>query len=289
MSRIGIVTDSCAILSPAFIKENPVTVAPLTLNWEGREYRDGIDLTAEEFYEKLKSCTELPSTSHVKEIYFVAAAELLVERGYNEVIFLPMAKNLGFTYQAALNACSELLENKIVEQAVVVDSQAAAGSLYLLVHYACSLVREGLSLPAAVKKLESATAGLRLYATFETLEYLVRGGRVGKAAMLVASAANIKPLICLKDGEVLPAGQTLGRNRSIKLILKHVAEELDQTINRPLVVMHAAAASEAENIAGLLSINYPDREILINYFSPVMGTHTGPGLIAVSFWAKGSD
>jgi DegV family protein with EDD domain len=286
MPKIGVVTDSCAILPPAFIAENPVAVAPLTLLWEGREYRDGIDLTAEEFYVKLKQCTELPSTSHVSVTNLVAAAEQLTQKGCSDILFLPMAKNLGNTFQAAVNACLELLEKKIVRQAVAVDSQAAAGSLFLLVHYACSLIREGCKLPELVRELKMAPADLRLYATFETLEFLARGGRVGKAAMLVANTINIKPLICLNGGEVLPAGQALGRNRSIKMILKHVGEELDRTKNRPIVVMHSAAADEANMIAELLNRNYPEKEIVTNYFSPVMGTHTGPGLIAVSFWAK---
>lgn len=275
MANVAIVTDSVADLPSEVAEELGIVVVPLVVRFQNEIYRDGIDLSPNEFYERLKTSKVLPATSVPPVGAFVDAYDRLAEKT-NEIVVISLTSKLSATCQVALEAVGLMKKRCRVE---VLDSQWAVMPQGFIAMAAARAARGGASIDAVLDVARSNTDRVDMRAAFDTLEYLQRGGRIGKAQAFVGSLLKVNPVISMRDGVVYPYARERSR-----------AKALDQLYNLPttfgkvegLAVEYATDLDEANNLAQRLRLRYPQVPIYLSRASPVIGTHTGPGLVVVS-------
>jgi DegV family protein with EDD domain len=272
---VKIVTDSVADLPSEVVEELGITVVPLNVRFGTDVYREGIDITADQFYEKLKQSKILPITSVPAPAAFTQVYNRLAEET-NEILAITLTSRLSGTYEVAVQS-SKLVTRKC--QIEVIDSKWAASAEGLIVITAARAAQTGASLSDIRATVRSSISRVELRGAFDTLEYLKRGGRIGKAQALLGSMLKINPIIGVKDGEVFP----FGREHSRAKALDHLYNFAIRYRNiEKLAVEYATALDDANELLERLSTRFPKEHILRSRVSPVIGTHTGPGLIVVS-------
>ncbi|MBA7662748.1 Protein DegV [subsurface metagenome] len=275
MMTVKIVTDSVSDLPPEIAEELGITVVPLHVRFGTEVYRDGVDLTAEQFYDRLVHSKTLPVTSVPSPGSFAEAYDKLAEET-DEILAIIVSAKLSGTYEVALQSIG-LMERKC--RVEVIDSQWAVMAEGFIVMKAAKAAQAGASLGEVVDIARKTIPCVDFRAAFDTLEYLKRGGRIGAAQALLGSILKINPLITLKDGVVEPAGRTRSRAKAIDYLYKfatsysHIEE---------MAIEDATTPEEAEMLAERLSSKFPKECIYRSKASPVIGTHTGPGLLVVS-------
>jgi DegV family protein with EDD domain len=272
---VRIFSDSIADLPSSIVEELGITVVPLIIGFEGMEYRDGVDLTAAELYERLKTSPVVPSTSAPPPSAFLRVFEELAgETG--EILAITLASKLSGTYESARQGKALFNKQARVE---VLDSQTATIAEGFVVMEAARAARAGASLEQVMRAAREAIPRTALLATFDTLKYLQRGGRIGAAKVFLGSLLKINPLITLQNGLVVPAGSTRSRAKAISALVEFV-EGYDPI--EELAVGNAACPEDAEALIEGLSAVFPRQRIHRHGMTPVIGAHTGPGLLVVS-------
>jgi DegV family protein with EDD domain len=281
---VRVVTDSTADLPAKVIQEWGITVIPLCVNFGTEVYRDGADLQPDEFYRKLVSSSILPTTSVPPPGIFTEVYEKLSRDGA-EVVSIHISSKLSGTYDCARLAAKEL-GNKRVE---IIDSLAVSMGLGLLIIAAARVAQTGASLEEVTALVRRAMKRCYLVGLLDTLEYLQKGGRIGRAQSFLGQVLNIKPLLTVRDGEVHPLERVRTRrhalNRLCQLALAHQPFE-------EVAILHSAAPQEAELVAEQLAPAFPRERMQLAQFGPVLGTHIGPGAVGIAVLqqsAKGSN
>ena len=275
MPNVAIVTDSVADLPPQVAEELGITVVPLVVRFGTELYRDGLDLHPDQFYGKLKTSKALPATSVPPPAAFADAYDKLSERT-NEIVVICLTSKLSATYQVALQATGLLKKRCRIE---VLDSQWAVMAQGFIAIAAAKTARAGASLDEVVDVARHTMRRVDMVAAFDTLEYLERGGRIGKAQAFLGSLLKVNPIICMKNGEVHPLARERSRVRAIGYLYDFVATFGNV---EGLAVEYATDSDEADKLVQRLRSKYPQVSIYLTRTSPVIGTHTGPGLIVVS-------
>lgn len=272
---VKIVTDSVSDIPVVIARELDISVVPLVLRFGQQSYRDGVDLTSDEFYEKLRTSADFPATSVPSPAAFAEAFEAAGAAG-SEVLAITLSSKLSGTYNSALQGRSLAARAGRIE---VMDSGWAAIAEGFIVMEAARAARAGAGLEGAKEAARSAAGRVAFLAAFDTLEYLRRGGRIGAAAGLVGSLLKINPLIDLKDGVVHPVGRTRSRAKALDALVSFASgfASIEE-----LAVGNAACEADAEALIERLGDIYPRDRILRTRLTPVIGSHTGPGLLLVS-------
>jgi DegV family protein with EDD domain len=270
---VAIVTDSTADLPPELTRSRSITVVPLTLNFEGKSLLDGVDIRPDDFYRRLPSATTHPTTSQPSPGRFAEAYSSLLG-DHDSVVSIHISEKLSGTYASARQA-ADMTDPKRVR---VVDSELVSMSLGLITLAASTLASSGADVEAIEAKVLDMRAHVQTYFSVATLEFLRRGGRIGRASALLGSVLQVKPVLCIRDGQVTP----LERVRTFERALNRVVEltrEVDRGKGVCLIVGHADAQADAERIARELD---PIAEtLMIQPLGPVVGTHAGPGVVGV--------
>ena len=274
---VRIVCDSTCDLIPA-LKER-VSVTPLTVHFGEEEFVDGVNLTSREFYEKLASSDVMPSTSQATPFAFGEVFEAAVNAG-DDVVCVTCSSGLSGTYQSAVIAAGDF-PGKVF----VVDSQNIALSAAILVEYGLRLADEGKSAEAIAQELTAVREKAHLFAVVDTLEYLQRGGRVSKAVAIAGGMLAIKPIIGVVDGKVAMIGKARGSKAANRQMNQEV-ERLGIDLTKPVLLGYTGVddtllqkyMAECE---GFWPAGTPSMMV-----SGVVGTHAGPGAVAVAFFAK---
>jgi len=275
LPNVAIVTDSVADLPPQVAEELGITVVPLVVRFGTDLYRDGLDLSPDQFYERLRTSKALPATSVPPPGAYADVYDKLAEKT-NEILVITLTSKLSATYQVALQAVGLMNKKARVE---VMDSQWAIMAQGFIVIAAAKAAQSGASLDEVLDVARHTMQRVDMYAGFDTLEYLERGGRIGKAQAFLGSLLKVNPIIGLKDGEVYP----LGRERSRAKAIDHLYNLAASFGNvEGLAVEYAIDLDEANRLMQRLHSKYPQIPIYLSRTSPVIGTHTGPGLIVVS-------
>jgi DegV family protein with EDD domain len=275
LPNVAIVTDSVADLPPQVTEEFGIKVVPLVVRFGTDLYRDGLDLSPDEFYERLRSSKALPATSVPPPLAYADVYDKLAEKT-NEILVITLTSKLSATYQVALQAVGLMKRKARVE---VLDSQWAIMAQGFIVINAAKAAQSGASIDEVLAVARQSMKRVDMYAAFDTLEYLERGGRIGKAQAFLGSLLKVNPIIGLKDGEVYP----LGRERSRAKAIDHLYDLAASFGNvEGLAVEYAIDLDEANRLMQRLHSKYPQIPIYLSRTSPVIGTHTGPGLIVVS-------
>jgi DegV family protein with EDD domain len=275
MPNVAIVTDSVADLPPQVAEEFGITVVPLVVRFGTELYRDSLDLSPDQFYEKLRTSKVLPATSVPPPGAFADAYNKLAEKT-NEIAVISLTSKLSATYQVALQAVGLMKQRCRVE---VLDTQWAVMAQGFITIAAAKAAQSGASLHEVLNAARYTMSRVDMCAAFDTLEYLERGGRIGKAQAFLGSLLKVNPIIGIKDGEVYPLAQERSRTRAID----HLYNFATRFSNvEGLAVEYATDLDEANRLVQRFHSKYPQVPIYLSRTSPVIGTHTGPSLIVVS-------
>ncbi len=280
---VKIIVDSASDLSLEEAKNNEIIVLPLKTLIDGKEYRDGIDITAYEFYEKLEECDELPTTSQVSPAEFIDVYESVVSGG-DEAVVITLSSVLSGTYQSAVIAL-EGYEDKIH----IVDSLNVAVGQQILIRYAMRLRDEGYGAKAIADELEKVKGRVCLLARVDTLEYLMKGGRVSKSAAIVGGVLNIKPVVTVEEGAVVVVGKARGSKMSNNLLNQTIDKKGGIDFSMPAMLVYsglddALLKGYVENCRNLWEGNIENLPVTV--LGSTVGTHVGPGAIGVAFFVK---
>jgi DegV family protein with EDD domain len=280
MTSVSIITDSSAYLPKEYVKQYGIIVIPLILLWEGKSYLDGVDISAKDFYIRLKNAHTLPTTSQVPTNDFVVAIQKELDKG-KSVIVLPISKGISATYQSAL-AAKEQLQNGKVE---IVDTGLVSMALSFQVLAVARAAEAGASLAECKKVAEKAYEHIGVYFTVDTLKYLYKGGRIGGAKRLLGAALSIKPILQIREGKIEAAGSAITRKKAIEEMVQMVKTAIGDQKPVHLSVFHALEADLAQDLQTRLNKELNVAEGILSEVSPAIGAHVGPGTISIAWMA----
>jgi DegV family protein with EDD domain len=273
---VRIVTDSAADLEAAEAKELGVEVVPLSIRFGSVEYTDGVDLSVEQFYDKLDSSDELPETAAPSPGAFEAAFRRQADAGADAVVCVNLSSGLSATMQAAQNA-AKALEGSIDIR--VVDSRSITSGLATQVRRAARAAADGAGADAVESMVHDLSARTHVIGALDTLDNLRKGGRIGGAQALLGSLLAIKPLLDISTGEVEEAGRARTRRKALQVLR-------DKVFERPaveeLTITHGMAA-DVDEMRDLLSPRYPAEQIRVAVIGATIGTHAGPRVMGLTW------
>lgn len=276
---IKIVTDSTADLPPVLAKELGITVVPLYVRFGDKTYRDGVDITGDEFYKRLLTDPIHPNTSQPTPQDFTDVYRELSQKA-DGIVSIHISGKLSGTCSSALQAKEVVAAECPVE---VIDSKTTSMALGLIVMAAVKIANTGTSVKQVAEEIRQVVSDVKLLVTFDTLKYLAKGGRIGKAKSMLGSVLNVKPLLAIKDGEFVPVAQVRSRSKGIDKLF-------DFAIGTPnvedLAVIHSTTSDEAESLASRIGTEIKLEQVRIARLGPVLGVHGGPGVLAVAFRQK---
>jgi DegV family protein with EDD domain len=271
---VRIVTDSTADLPPDFAKDLGIAVVPLQVIFGRESYRDGIDLSSEQFFERLASSKELPTTSQPSVGDFQQVYETLAPEA-SAIISIHLSSKFSGTVAGASQAASAL---NIACPVEVIDSGSVSMAMGLTVIAAARQARDGAGPEKCAEAARSVLRRERIAITVDTLEYLRRGGRIGRAQALVGGLLKLKPILTIQDGEAQPLGRVRTRKKALDEVVRIC---LDTDAIEEAAVMHSASPAEAELVANAVRSRFPGAPIHIGSLGPVIGVHGGPGVVGL--------
>lgn len=278
MSRIAVLTDSTANLTPELVEKYHIHVLPLKILWKEEVLRDGIDITPAAFYERLDRDPVAPSTSQATVMEFSQAFEKLAAE--YDAIFAPLiSSGISGTVDSAVTAAKEFTKCPLE----VYDTRQAAGGMALVVLAAAQVAHAGGTLEMISRAAHKASDTMHTYFKVETLKYLHRGGRIGGAARFLGTALDLKPILTINQGRI----DAFERVRTNKKALKRLIDIiLEKAAGKPshVVVMHAAAMEEAKAAREVLTRELNCVEFEILDLSPAIGAHVGPGTLGIAIY-----
>ena len=274
---IAVVTDSTSDLPPDLAATYGIRVVPLNVRFGVDEYQDGVTMEAEEFYQRLESSDELPTTSAPSPTLF---ADTYRELGadHEAIISLHVSSKLSATHTAAVQATEELGEEG--SRVEVVDTLQASMALGWVAVGVAQAINSGANLKEAVKEAHSLSARAKFIGLVETLEYLHKGGRIGNAQKLLGSLLRIKPMLELKDGIAHPLERARSKSKGIARIQQLVEEAAPLS---HLCIFYTTEREIAESIAGSLAHTVTDDAPIVARQGPVVGTYLGPGTLGACY------
>lgn len=264
-------------------QRHAITVVPMQLIFGEIALRDGVDIQPAEFYRRLAQSRVLPTTSGPTPEDFLAAFRSAAARGYAEVLCLTLASGLSSTYASALAAVGQAKGELPHLQVTVMDSQTAGGALGLVALAAAEEAERGRTLAAVTAEAQRVAERVYFVGVLDTLYYIWKGGRVPRVAVWATSLLQIKPILDIRHGKVRLVERPRTRRRALERILALVAQHAS---GQPVkaVVMHADAPGEADALLARLRAAVRCTEVFTTPFTPVIGAHTGPGLLGVAFY-----
>jgi DegV family protein with EDD domain len=272
---VKIVTDTLADISFDLAKQLGVTVVPLYVRFGEEIYKDRVEITAEDFYRRLLNEPKLPSTTQPSPAEFLEVYNKLSAET-DEILTVTLSSKMSGTYQSASQA-REMYKGKAKIE--VIDSMQVALAEGLCVIAGVNAVKKGANLAKAAEVIRKATTRVHVLAYFDTLKYLAKGGRIGKASGLIGSLLSVKPILCIRDGEMAP----LTRVRSITAGMDYLynAYESYKDNIEGIAIEHTTTKVEADKLVERIGKTYPKEKIYREIISPVIGTYTGPGTVAM--------
>lgn len=276
-----ILTDSTSDITPDQAARKDVQLVPLRVAFGEEVYRDNLDITHQEFYEKLAQSKTLPTTSQPTPQDFLPFFEAVRDRG-DELVCVLLAGKLSGTLQSALIA-KDLCGYPHIH---VVDSTQAVTGLRALVDLACLLRSEGKSAAEIAAELESARERIRLFAMVDTLEYLHKGGRLPAAAAVAGTLLRVKPLLTLQDGALSVIGKGLGVKDAMAQLLDRLGDLSDADPRLPVYFGYTKTVDRCQQFRTLVEENLHPKFWEVHSVGAVIGAHVGPGAVVVCYLAK---
>jgi DegV family protein with EDD domain len=273
---VRIITDSTADIPPQVAAEFGIRVMPLYVHFGNKVYRDGIDLTPEEFYRRLVANKTLPTTSTVAPHEFAQICDEL-SKETDEILAVTVSSKLSATYDVALQG-RELRKDKKC-RVEVLDSKLFCMALGLVVIGAAKRAREGANLDNVVEVARGLYSRMHVRMAFDTLEYMRKGGRIGAAEAFMGRMLDVKPILTLKDGMAMPVVRRRTRAKAVEYLRKFAAS-FDAIAE--LAVAHTTTPEDAVGLVNDLGDIFPKERVYLSVIGPVVGTHLGPGALGIA-------
>ena len=282
-NKVAIVTDTTACIPREMVEKYGIELVPIEFILDGKAYRDGIDMSPADFYARLRQAKKLPTTSGSLPAPFLDAYQKASRRAESILCITESSKLSGMFNSArvATEMAKTTLPNVVIE---VLECASAAVGQGLVVLAAARAAAQGKSLTEVVTTVQKVMPQVNLFGVLDTLHYLVMGGRVPKAAAFVGSLLKIKPIFTVTEGEAYPVTNARTNHGAVKSILKLMRQKIVKGQPLHVAVMHADALDKATALKNRISSQFECKEIFITEFTPVMGVHTGPGVIGVAFY-----
>jgi len=277
-NKIAIITDSTSDIPEELRKEYDITVVPLTINWEGKSYLDGVDLSAEEFYKRLEENPVHPTTSQPAPGDFVKAYQEAKQSGAEEIVVVTISSAMSGTIESARSAA----EN-IDIPVHIVDAKGNSMGLGWQVVAGARSRDEGGNVSAILSAIEKVRTHVHFHIVLDTMEYLFKGGRIASAAKLLNNVLKIKPQIHVNhnSGSVEASHVSRTRSKAIDALYTSFFDKVDCSKPLHITVLHNAALEEAKALAERIREEFHPVELFIAFASPVLGVHTGPHAIGI--------
>jgi DegV family protein with EDD domain len=278
MTKVAIVTDSSPYIPTEIIQENHIHVVPLTVIWGEESFYDGVDITPVEFYERLDKSKVMPSTSQPSVADFEVLFRKLHQEGY-DILAVLISEDLSGTISSATQA-KKLLPDANIE---IVNSKTLAMALGFQVLAAARAANQGASLEECKRLAEDAKNRCGVIFVVDTLEFLNRGGRIGTAKRFMGTLLNVKPILAIENGVIVPLDSVRTQKKALKTIIDLVEERTKGKKNIRLATLHANAPEIAQGVLDEAAQRIPNVETVLSELSPVVGTHGGPGTVGLAY------
>jgi len=274
MGKVKVLTDSTADLPPKKVESLGITVVPLHIHFGSEVFRDGIDLTPREFFQRLHQSPFPPYASPPSEEEFHEAFRRLSEET-DQVIAIHLSSRLNDTYKLACEVAESYLGQCEI---VVVDSLTTSLALGALVMAAAEAAQGGANLGEIVRLMRGMIPHLYLVFFVETFEYLERGGRIGKAQALLGTMLGIKPLLIIEEGEIQPLEKVRTRSDALEKLYEFITEF--PRIEK-MTLLRGINGAEVEELLQRIEVTYPHLEVEVATYGPTLATYVGPGATGV--------
>jgi DegV family protein with EDD domain len=279
--RIAIVTDSTCDIPQELVEQYGIRVIPQILIMGDKTWRDGVDIDSATFYELLRTSPDFPASSQPSVVSFQEAFTELAKEA-DGIVAVLISDELSGTLNSARMAAEALPEVPIE----IVDTRSVSIQLGFIVLAAARVAEAGGTLQEVADAARALIGRVHIYFVVDTLEYLHRGGRIGAASKLFATALNIKPVLSIQDGMVHPAMKVRTRRKALEAVLQLLDEDLAGAERIHVGVLHIAAPEEADRLAVEVQARFHPVEIIRAECGPVLGTHAGPGTVGVVYYAE---
>lgn len=281
MGQVQIITDSSANIPKQIVEELDIIVVPMKLNWQGKVFQDGVDISSAEFYKQLVATNEVPTTSPSSVHDYSEAVRRARSYG-KELLILPVSSAVSASIKSAY-AAQKVYSGEPVE---VMDTKLIAMALGLMVITAARAAKAGNTLAQCKAMAEIAYEHIGVLFVVDTLKYLHLGGRIGAARNLLGTALNIKPILTIKDGANAQAGSAVSKPKAIDKMIELAKDRIANQSPVHLSVMHAMDEEDAEKLLQQCKKEFNPVETFVSELSPVIGAHVGPGTVGIA-WIAG--
>lgn len=274
--------DSCADMALEESRERGIEVLPLTINIGDKNYRDQIDISSEEVLQAITD-GERPKTSQINPENIVERFKPFVEKG-ESILYIAFSSELSGTYQSAVIARDTLLDDYPDADITIIDTLAASYGLGMIVESASDDISDGLSDEEVIKNVEKNVKNIRHFFTVNDLDYLAKGGRLSKGSAFLGGLLNIKPLLHVEDGKLVPLEKHRGIKKVFNSMIKHVN---DDQITGKIHIVQSNALDSAELLKKKILEETEVKVVNISMIGPTISSHTGNGTIAMFYFNEG--
>lgn len=284
MRKVAVITDSTCCLPSELVEKYNICLIPIFVVYQGKSYREGVDISPGEVYKIMRRRKDLPTTSTPSAGDFLEAYQQL-SREAESIICITLTSLQSKTFEAAVMAkekAKEVIPDTAIE---VVDSRAVAGALGFVALEAARVASQGAELPQVANAARSMIGRVNHLAMLNTLYYLARTGRIARAAAWAGSVLNMKPVLehSTSVGETTPVARPRTKSKAVQLMLELMAERVgNSTVH--VIVHHADELEEGEKLKAEIGSRFSCAELYLTEFTPGMGVHAGPGVLALSFY-----
>lgn len=287
MRKVAIVADSIACLTPEMVRQYQVYIVPVNIHFDGRIYRDGIDITSTEAYRLLEEAPDYFASSPASAGEYASAYRQASSQA-ESILCITLSSKISTLYDMACVAKEEVKKELPQTSIEVLDSKTAAVGEGLIVCAAARAATEGKNLAEVTKVATAVRDKVSVIGIMETIRYVYRTGRLPKIIAQVGSMLNIKPIFAVSEGVVRLAGLARSKEQAVKRALTMMKRKVGAR-RVHVAVAHAEALAEGEQLIGRVSAEFNCAELWLTDFSPVMGYATGPGVLAIAFYTEGAE
>lgn len=279
--KTAIVTDSTAYIPEQIRKKYDIHMIPLSVNFGNETYQEEVEITSEQFFEKMRGLQQLPTTSQPPVGKFVELFETL-SKDYDAVISIHLSSGISGTYNGAATA-GDMVENIEV---YAYDSEISCMVQGFYALEAADMAREGADPKDILARMDEMKETINAYFMVDDLSNLQKGGRLSGAQALIGSLLQVKPILHFEDKVIVPFEKVRTRKKALNRVFELLDEVASKNEPMRVVVIHANRPEEAEKMQQELSAKYPNIECMISYFGPVIGTHLGEGAVGIGWYKK---
>jgi len=283
--KVRIITDSVAQVPGHLAQELGIQVVPFVVTIRETSYEDGIDIQPEALYKRMRLEKVIPKTSAPSPARYIQAMETVIQQGASSILFVALSSNLSGSFNTVSMLAETVRENHPGVSIELFDTKSAAIAEGYIAIQAAQEARKGMDLPGVLRVAQETSKRVGIVVSFDSLEYLALGGRIGKAAYLLGNLIDIKPIIALdSEGFVEPIGKVRGNQRAFEAIIEYVEKMTAGCHKLSLAIMDADAQDRADELKHLAIERLKPNEVINTTITPVMGAHTGPGLVGLGYY-----